>query len=462
MTMTMKKTMQQRGTGVSRRGFLRGSGQVAIALPWLEIMSQPKRARAATPTIPAKRFLAVYQPGGTVLENWRPTGTESNFTLSPILAPLEPVKNRLIVLDGVHMKCADQTMFNVEQCQGGMVGWLTGMVQPGAGRWVTGPSIDQVLARRLSAGKQIASLQMAIRWGTGKSHGLLHPINTGTFADSASFSPIPPQLDPVKIWQMLFGDARAPTKAAWDRSILDAVRRRYVRLSMRLGTADRQRLQDHMEKIREIEKQVAVQAVCKPPVLVDTSDYNPASGLNSADDGNIRDLSTDAAIPKVGKLMTDMMVMAFACDLTAVGLLQWSDTEAKHTFPWLGLPEHHRYYQNDGGYRPVELTQIATWYSSQHAYLLQELAKVDLGGHKLIDETVVFFGSERQHAANYSKRDMPFLLAGGGGLRTGRWVRHTDAPPHNNLLVSLFNLFGDARTTFGDPRCVTGSLPNLV
>ena len=74
---------------------------------------------------------------------------------------------------------------------------------------------------------------------------------------------------------------------------------------------------------------------------------------------------------------------------------------------------------------------------------------------------MVFFGTELQHPATHAKTDMPFLLAG-GGLRTGRWVRYTGNPPHNNLLVSLLNLFGDPRTTFGDPRCVTGPLPNLV
>jgi hypothetical protein len=157
----------------------------------------------------------------------------------------------------------------------------------------------------------------------------------------------------------------------------------------------------------------------------------------------------------------DMLVMALACDITAVGLLQWSDSEAKYTLPWLNLPEHHNFYENSGGYRPAELELIYTWYSSQHAYLLQQLAAVDMGGHSLLDETIVFFGTEVAHPATHVKKNMPFLLAG-GGLRTGRWVRYTGDPPHNNLLVSLFNLFGDPRTTFGDARCCTGALPGLI
>ena len=450
---------------LTRRSVIKGAGGIAIALPWLEAMMRGRSARAAAPPNASKRFLAVYNPGGTVPEKWTPTGSETDFALSPILAPFEPVKSRLLVLSGLHLKCGDQSMFAVEQLQGGMMGWLTGHVQPGAGQYVKGPSIDQVLALALSSGKPFPSLQMAVRWGTGKSHGKLTPMDCCTFAGSAPYSPIAPLLDPVEIWKTLFNDiARPATERAWDASILDAVDRRYAKLAQRLGAADRQRLEAHLQRVRELEKRVAATAggpACAPPPLIDTSDYNPRSALNSSDDGSITDLATDAAIPKVGRLMMDMTVMAMACDLTAVGLLQWSDSEAKSTFPWLTLPETHYFYENGGGYRPAELERIYTWYSSQHAYLLQQLAGVDMGGRSLLDETVVFFGTELQHPATHAKKNMPFLLAG-GALRTGRWVTAATDTPHNNLLVSLLNLCGDPRTAFGDTRCCTGALPNLV
>ena len=107
------------------------------------------------------------------------------------------------------------------------------------------------------------------------------------------------------------------------------------------------------------------------PTKVDTSDYNPKSGLSADNDGKVLDIETDKAIPKVGKFMMDMIVMALACDITGVASLQWSDTEAKHTFPWLNLSEHHHFYQHDGGFKPAECEKICTWYSEQHAYLLQ-------------------------------------------------------------------------------------------
>ena len=443
---------------VSRRTVLKGAGGIAIALPWLEIMTRGRRARAAAS--PATRFLAVYQPGGTVLSKWTPTGTEADFVLSPILAPFGPVKEKILVFSGVDMKSAVG-----EQRQSGIIAWLTGSVQAtplsSSSYSKDGPSIDQVLAPRLSAGKRKQSLYMAVRWGTGKSHGRLSPINVANFEVGAPYRPLVPSLDPVAIWQDLFG-ALPASAGAWDKSMLDFVDRRYVKLAARLGTADRQRLEEHLTRLRDLERRVAAAGRCSAPVLVDTSDYNPTSGLNSADDGSIKDLVTDAAIPKVGKLMMDMMVMAFACDITGAGTLQWSDTEAKHTFPWLGLPEHHAFYQNDGGYHPIECEKIATWYSTQHAYLVQEMAKVDMGGHSLLDESVVFFGSERQDPANYSKANMPFLLAGGGGgLRTGRWLKYASRS-HNELLVALLNLFGDARTAFGTAQYSTGALTNLT
>jgi hypothetical protein len=157
--------------------------------------------------------------------------------------------------------------------------------------------------------------------------------------------------------------------------------------------------------------------------------------------------------------------MALACDYTGVATLQWTDTEAKHTFPWLNLTEHHHYYQHDGGgpdgYRAIECEAICKWYSQQHLYLLQEMAKIDMGGHTLLDESVVFVGSEISHPPTHTKTDMPFLLAGGGGMRTGRWIRYNHQS-HNNLLVSLLNLFGDTRTTFGDSRYGTGPLPDAL
>jgi hypothetical protein len=447
---------------LSRRTLIRGAGSIAIALPWLEAME----VRAAPATGPARRFVGVFQPGGTVRARYTPTGTERAFTLGPILAPLAPMQDRIVVIDGLDLKSAVG-----QQHQSGLIALFTGTTQQGGG-YSAGPSIDQVIAAQISEGKKaIPSLQVAVRWATGKARGLLSPYNVLSFEADAAHAPIPPRLDPVQIFDSLFGKltpalpgAAPDASAARDKSILDYVDRRYADLSAKLGGGDRQKLEQHLTKIRELEQDLTRTSVaggaCHAPTRVDTSDYSPAAGLNAAP--HVFDIPTDSAIPKVGRYLTDMMVMALACDMTAVATFQWTDTEAKHTFPWLNLPEHHHYYQHDGGFHPLECEQIGTWYAQQHLYLLQQMAAVDMGGHSLLDESVVFFGSELQEPPTHVKTNMPFVLAGGGGgLRTGRWLAYGGLT-HNNLLVSVLNLFGDARQTFGDPRYCTGPLTNFA
>ncbi len=466
---------------LNRRTVLRGAGSVAIALPWLEIMGHERLAHAQAGT--ARRFLAVYTPGGSVVDDgppvewapnanhrnrWAPTGSETNFTLSPILAPLEAVKSKLLVLEGLAMRSAQG-----EQHQAGIVAWLTGSVQDRSPRgYSLFPSIDQLIASRISRGKKPkASLQMAIRWATGGSKGLLSPINCANYEDNPSADPIPPSVDPVAIYNDLFGSlgpsdgTGVDGRIARKKSILDLVDKKYVALMAKLGAADRAKLDQHLTKIREVEGALDAAIVpglrCQPPELLDPKGYNAKQGTDFV-------LSTDEMIPAVGRFMTDMMVMAFACDLTSVGTLQWTDTEAQHTFPWLGLTEHHHFYQHDGGFRPVECEKICTWYSEQHAYLLSQLDQIDVGGHTLLDESVVFFGSELSDPPNHSKHNMPFLLAGrGGGLKSGRHIKFSDAlgensHSHSNLLVSILNLFGDERTVCGDPEYCAGPLAQLV
>jgi hypothetical protein len=444
-----------------RRTVIRGAGTIAIGLPWLECMTEDKEAYAQATATTARRFLAVYQPGGTVMTRFTPSGTETAPVLStsPILAPLESVKSKLNVILGLNYD------LNGEQHQKGICGFLTGMDQDGgqAGRYPKAPSIDQIIAKRLLM--RTPTMQVAIRWATGKSHGRIHPINSINFEDNSNFTPIAPRLDPQMIWTETFGSNTGGTPTNLEairinrkKSIMDFVDRKYAALLPRLGAADRMRLDDHLTKIRDIEASlvppVDPPASCIAPTKVDTSGYNPASGLNSADDGAIRDTQTDAAIPVVGKFMMDMVVMAMACDRTAVATIQWTDTEAKHTFPWLSLPDHHHFYQHDGGFREAECAKIATWYSEQHKYLIEKMQAQVMGPENktLLDESVVFFGSEIQKPDAHSVTNMPFLLAGnGGGMKTGRFLT-CPSQAHNNLLVSILKLFGSTANTVGNAR----------
>src|SRR5690606_5127726 len=235
---------------ISRRHLLKGAGSIAIGLPWLEAMvSHEAKAQSATA---AKRFIAVYQPGGTVLDKWRPTGSETDFALSPILEPFAEVKDHLLVVDGVDMQSAVG-----EQHEAGIVALLTGTPQSAANsRYAAGPSIDQVIAGLATNGRARESVEIAVRSATGKSHGDSHPINSVNFAADGRASPLSPRIDPVQVWDALFGniepsdpDATAEMLAR-KQSILDFVGRRYEGLSQRLGAGDRAKLEAHLDEVR--------------------------------------------------------------------------------------------------------------------------------------------------------------------------------------------------------------------
>ena len=430
---------------LDRRTLLRGAGSVAIALPWLEAMSPVKESRAAGPT--AKRFVGVYWPGGTVPEKFKPIGTETDFKLGSILTPLEPFQKKLVVLQGLNFECK-----HGEQDQAGMVAWLTGREQlltPGT--YPDGPaSIDQELADALDT----PLLYQAVRWGTGRLNGSAasSAVNTLSYRfKNNDYALAPPDIDPAATFQRLFG--KPAGDSAWRKSILDSVLGRYQRLSQRLGSRDRQVLEQHITMLRDLEKGIVNS--CVKPTLVDTTGYDPKA-LDTLSP------ETDAMIPTVGKLLMDMLVAALACDQTRVGIMQWADSYAGYTLPWLGLDQVQNCYEDNCGFWEPEMTKIFTWYSTQHAYLLGEMAKVDMGGHTLLDESVVLFGSHVGYPPTHTNANIPMLLAGGGGGLVGNRYREYGGRSHNDLLVALLALFGDEQPSWGNPSFNTGPLSNLT
>ena len=194
---------------LNRRTVIRGAGTVAIALPWLEVMGLGRRARAQTTVraaeavrdrLSAGRGRSQRRQRRQVHAHRQRDVVHALADPRPAAADAEPDHRR----DGLNLTCGDQAKYSVEQHQGGSVGLFTGAIQQGSGNYPAKmyPSIDQVLAPRLSAGKSYGSLQFAVRWATGKSHGKLSPMNALYFSDSA---PIPPRLDPQDIFTTLFG-----------------------------------------------------------------------------------------------------------------------------------------------------------------------------------------------------------------------------------------------------------------
>ena len=433
---------------IDRRKLLRGLGGVAIALPALDAMGDAlgvktlggREALGATGF--PKRFVTVFTGSGTIIDKWRPTGSETSFTFGPITQPLAPHTDKIVVVDGLLGKGA-----NGEGHTDRMGAVLTGMpllpTSNGTG-FASGISVDQVIAKDIGAMTQIKSLEMSVGPITGSVWGRL--------AYSGSNQPIPPEGDPQKVFTRLFGGAPATTNPAVDtaqilrdqrRSVLDAIQDDYGTLSQRLGTSDRRRVDQHLDAVRDIEMRL--------DVVGSTGASCNATKPQVASD-----------FPTMGKLQMDLLVMALACDRTRVATFLWEQAADNRRFPWIGVDDEHHNGIHNSHFDNVQ--KILTWFSEQHAYLLAKMKSVPEGAGTLLDNSLVFFTSEQSDGTKHLSNNMPYMLAGnaGGALKTGRFLRFTGNPPHNNLLVSILNLMGNPATTFGQKDWCTGPVPGLV
>jgi hypothetical protein len=472
---------------LTRRTVLRGAGGVAIGLPFLEAMLRPGQSHAAT-SIPL-RFLVFYTPGGTLLDKWRPTGTSTAYMLGDMLSALNPWKDRMLFVDGLDMNI---TQIGVGHPHSrGMAGLLTGTklnagtfdTGQGLASWADGPSVDQVIASRINKGLNLKfpSLEFSSGWAiSGRSAGQAsYAANTINYnlPTGSTKNPIAPQVDQLAAFKRIWGtgstgaggmsgttlDPNARTK-----SILDAVQSQFTALSGKLGASDRATLQAHLDMIRQSEMSLTATtggggATCTTP--------DKPMATNSTLTGSMQSgtgvVVTESDIPQKGLIMTDLLVASLACDMTRVATMQWADSEAKFimNFDPLGLPDHHHAYQHEHGFNPDALFKIYKWYAGNFAYLLQKMDAVkEADGSTLLDNTLIFWVTEIQKPDSHEQTSMPLVLAGKaqGKYRTGRWVQVPKGTSHNNLLVTILNIFGGTDTTFGDAKYCTGALAGIT
>jgi hypothetical protein len=442
---------------LSRRAMLRGAGGIAISLPLLDVMGGRGARAAGTP--PPKRFVVFFTPDGSIHENWVPTGTETAFTLSRILAPLEAHKQRLVIVDGVENKVGGYGARPGDDHMKGMgsmltgIGLLPGTTQGGAGDpagLAAGISVDQSIANLIGANTKFKSLELGVQSGSGGTVW-------GYSNYSAANQPLPPDNDPTSVFNRVFAplagnNAALQKQQAERKSVLDAVTQSYTKLNPRLGAADKAKLDAHLTTIRDLETRLtAMGSACAAPAAPAAIAYK-----------------TNANFPAVGKLQMDLLAMALACDLTRVGTIQWEQSVGNVRFTWVdpAITRGHHDMSHDGDSvtdTMEQLTKINIWYMQQLNYLLDALNNIkETDGTSVLDNTLVVCVNELSRGNIHSHDKMPYVLAGGAGgaLRTGRFLTYKSVS-HNNLLVSCMNMMGVAGNTFGDPAFCTGPLANL-
>jgi hypothetical protein len=419
----------------------------------------PTRAAEARQMNRKLRFVAIEMVHGAAGSTafgekknlWAPAETGSAFDLSPSsLLPLEPYREHLTIVSRTDVRNAEAfappeiggdhfrsaavflTQSHPHQTQGSDIS--------------AGISIDQIYAQHIGQETPIPSMQLCIE-NVDQAGGCFYGYSCA-YTDSISWAsetePLPMIRDPRAVFDQLFGVGATPEARARrrqkDRSILDWVSESAKELQRSLGAADRARLSEYLDDVREIEQRIQkVEAFNKSGEPRD---------LPGAPAG-VPDSYTDHV-----KLMFDLQAVAFTADITRVFAFKLSRDVSNRVYPETGVTTgfHIASHHGDRDERILEYAKINTYHVSLLPYLVDKLKKATEGDHTLLDNTVVLYGSPMGNSNVHNHKRCPLILLGhgGGAVKGNVHLRAADGTPMANPMLSVLHTLGVDTPSFGD------------
>jgi hypothetical protein len=433
--------MPKLNNSISRRAVLRGAG-CTMALPWLESL----HALADTPPASAfpKRFGVVFMGTGINEDHWSAEGTGAAMKLSKSLQPLEPLKQKVNLVDGLYVKAL--TGQGIHPAQTGSL--LSGAHISKGAIIHSGISVDQMIANRVGQDSPQSSIVLACEQPmTGYHETNFSMAYSSHISWQSPESPVPVEVYPSLAWDNLF-DNRG---SLLNISILDRVKDRAQNLTKRISSTDKSKLDEFLTSVREVEKRVdgmrkgkddAEDAAKAKNTVMATMD-RPANGLPE----DLRDHA---------RLMCDIIAIAFQTNKTRVASLIISRDLSAMYYPFLNVKEGHHaasHNNNSDGYE-----RITRFHVEQYAYLASKLDSMKEGDGTVLDNSCLMFLSNMWIGRKHDNFRLPLLLAGGlgGALETGRVLNYLKASEDNrkmcSLYLSLMDKFGIKLDNFGDSQ----------
>jgi hypothetical protein len=448
---------------VSRRTVLRGLG-TALALPFLESLlpSRALGAAAATAAQAAagpKRLAWIYVPNGIDMQNWTPTSFGANYELSPTLSTLADYRSKMLVISGLVCDKANAYGAGGGDHARANSAYLTGVNPPKTGPIKLGISADQAAAQRIGKFTKFPSLEIGIE--DGKKAASDNGYNT-SYSHNLSWrnetTPVTKDVDPQSVFDRLFSngnpgeteEARA-IREHDQNSVLDFVLNDASRVQKRLGSMDRQKLDEYLTSVREIE--LRLQNAKNQPVVLPAGAVRPAEAYDSTTERKVGISTSSDQYPTHIQLMIDMMVLAFQADLTRVITFPFADEGSNQSYPWGGanVPHHGTSHHGGDPAKMALLAKINQYHLSQLKYMLDKLDAIKEGERSILDNCLIGYGSGNSDGNRHNHDNLPFILLGKGGntIKTGY---HMDATgtPINNLWLSMLDHAGASDDKLGD------------
>jgi hypothetical protein len=452
---------------IPRRTFLRGLG-VSVALPLLDGMATAtSRGVASRDGQGPCRLVFCYVPNGAHMPDWTPDKEGRDYSLPPILEPLAPFQQDLLVMSGLaHDKSRANGDGGGDHARS-VATFLTGcQAVKTAGKSIrVGISVDQLAARHRGGETPLPSLELGCERGRqagacDTGYSCVYSSNMSWRTPSAA---MPKEVNPRLVFDRLFGDGdpaslrqRGDKRQRYRKSVLDFVRDDAVRLKSQLGRTDRRKLDEYLASVRQVERQVA-----------QWSDRERSGQTpHGSADGTPR-LARPEGIPKdYGahlRLMEDLIVLAFQGDTTRIVTFMFANAGSNRSYRVIGVPDGHHSLSHHGGNKEKQqkISKINRFHVTQFAHLLERLRATREGPRTLLDNSLVVYGSGIGDGNRHNHNELPIVLAGrgGGAIDTGRHVRYAKDTPLMNLYLAMLNVFGAPVERAGDS---TGRLDGLL
>ena len=445
---------------ISRRTMLRGMG-ATVALPFLESMAPAMASGqdAAATDRPVRLACVEMVHGsagatrwGATQNLWSPADVGGDFDLTPSsLLPLEPFRDYLTIVSNTDMRAAEAWI--VKEIGGdhfrSSAVFLTQAhpKQTQSSDIYAGASIDQLYAKRSGQETPLPSIQLNIE-NIDNAGGCDYGYScayTNSISWETPTKPLPMVRDPRMVFDQLFGVGGSPEERSdrrqMDRSILDWVSHTVAELKTKLGPADRLRLDQHLENVREIERRIQR--------IEDKNASGELRELESAPIG-VPD-SWDEHV----KLMLDLQVLAFASDTTRVSALKLSRDVSGRTFPGSGVDTgfHRASHHGENEQRITAFSDINKYHVSTMAYFAEKLKETPDGDGTLLDNILILYGSPMGDSNLHNHKRVPLMLLGhaGGRVKGGQHFVLPDGSPSANLHLSILQRLGfEDMEVFGD------------
>jgi hypothetical protein len=429
---------------ISRRRLLRGAG-VSMSLPWFEslpVWGQALSASNAEAEAPL-RFAVLFSGNGFHKDHWWAEGRAGDMQLGRVLEPLIPWQDRLNFIRGLYNE--EALKGNIHSSQTGNL--LSGAPLEAGGGIRSGTSIDQLLAQHLGGTTRVPSLVLGCEKANPSVHKNYSMLYSSHISWASPTAPAPLELYPALAFDRLFRDEAAQG----DRSILDAVREDAAQLQRAISSADRQKLDEYLQSVREVEQRIER-----------AGDRGELQGWKPALSGPDRPRPADGIPQDIAehmRLMCDILVLAFQTDATRVCSLKLNNDHSSLRFPNLGVDYmiHHLLSHQESD----DWLKVNQFFLEQVAYVAARLDAIQEGSRTALDNCVLMYCSSML-TGSHDATQLPVVLLGraGGRLETGRVLDYRDKPERKmcNLYLSLLDKFGVPADSFGDS---TGRLPEI-